>query len=305
MGSSFSTKLKVGFTSVFGIIVLFGGVLWIKNNNPLVKKVKITVLFNDACGITIGDPVTISGINIGVIRQVYLDESSKALVEFLIDEDIKLHTDCTFTIKDAGLMGDKVLVIENGTGAGFIDPDRIQEGTESFDLTDLFDGARKVIEKLDLINARIEKDLDIKKLTDSFEQTFDKMREAIEIYEKIAQENSEPLKRSLNSFEESTIEIREFIKRNDKRLGNAMKSFERTSEKIYSALETVENLSTVADTLSAYIESGDGTFAKLIKQDVLYEELRQTNASLDSLISDFKRDPGKYTKDMKFKIRLF
>jgi len=305
MGSSFSTKLKVGFTSVFGIIVLFGGVLWIKNNNPLVKNVKITVLFNDACGITIGDPVTISGIKIGVIRRVYLDESSKALVEFLIDEDIKLHTDCTFTIKDAGLMGDKILVIENGTGAGFIDPNQTQAGTESFDLTDLFDGARKVIEKLDLISTKIENDLDLKKLTDSFEQTFNKMREAIEIYEKIAQENSVPLKRSLNSFKETTIEIREFINRNDKRLGNAMKSFERTSEKIYSALETVENLSTVADTLSAYIESGDGTFAKLIKQDVLYEELRQTNASLDSLISDFKRDPGKYTKDMKFKIRLF
>jgi len=299
------TKLKVGFTSIVGIIILFGGILWIKNTNPLVNKVKITVLFNDACGITIGDPVTISGIKIGEINRVYLDKSNKALVDFLIDEDIKLHTDCTFTIKDVGLMGDKVLVIRNGTATGFIDPDNIQEGTESFDLTDLFDGARKVIEKLDLINTKIEEDLDLKKLTDSFEQTFNKMQEAITIYEEIARENSEPLKRSINSFEESTIEIREFINRNDKRLGNAVKSFERTSEKIYSSLETVENLSTVADTVSAYIKSGDGTFSKLIKSEIFYEELRQTNANLDSLISDFKRDPGKYTKDMKFKIRLF
>ena len=70
-------------------------------------------------------------------------------------------------------------------------------------------------------------------------------------------------------------------------------------------MENIESFSTVFDTLSVYMESDKGTLAKLIKTDELYEELRRTNASIDSFITDFKRNPGKYTKNMKFKIRLF
>ena len=41
MSSSF-TKLKVGFTTILAIIILFGGFLWVKNYNPVKKKIKMT-----------------------------------------------------------------------------------------------------------------------------------------------------------------------------------------------------------------------------------------------------------------------
>ncbi len=305
MKSSFSTKLKVGITSFISIFILFAGILWVKEYNPMIKRESITVLFNDARGITAGDPVNLSGIKVGEVTAVNLNEDNRALVEFSVTKDLRLHSDCVFTIKDVGLMGDKAVIINPGNASDELDSSIIHRGTESSGLDDLITRADEVIQKLSRISGKIANDLDIMKLTQSFEQTFNKIQQAIAIYEDIAQENREPLKKSISGLDESAQELKHFIRNSDDRFGVALESFKRTSDKISHALDTIENLSTVVDTLSAYMVSGEGTLGKLVKSGELYEELRQTNASIDSFITDFRLNPGKYTKDMKFKIRLF
>ena len=100
-------------------------------------------------------------------------------------------------------------------------------------------------------------------------------------------------------------EFKQLIRKNSENLSSAFDSFQHISEKLSSAIDKLDNMSTVVDTLSVYMESGEGTFAKLVKSDDLYNELRTTNAHLDSFITDFRLNPGKYTRDMNFKIRLF
>ncbi len=305
MRSSLSTELKVGITSILAIGILFGSIFWVKEYNPMIKRERITVLFNDARGINAGDPVNISGIKVGEVTDVNLNEDNRALVEFSVTKGLRLHSDCVFTIKDVGLMGDKAVIINPGNASDELDSSIVHMGTESSGLDDLITRADEVIQKLSRISTKIDDDLDIMKLTQSFEQTFKNMQQAIAIYEDIAQEIREPLKKSISGLDESAQELKHFIRSSDDRFGIAIESFKRTSDKISHALDTIENLSTVVDTLSAYMVSGEGTLGKLVKSGELYEELRQTNASIDSFITDFRLNPGKYTKDMQFKIRLF
>ena len=125
------------------------------------------------------------------------------------------------------------------------------------------------------------------------------------MYEKLVLENKEPLEKSLRNFEASTHQLKNFIEKNDNILEQTIGSFQQTSDRLSVFIDDIQNLSSVVDTISAYVDSGEGTFARLLKYDDLYEEMRQTNANIDSFITDFKRNPGKYTKDMKFKLRLF
>ena len=304
MGTSSLIKLKVGFTTLIALVILFGGILWVKDYNPAKKKLRLTVEFIDGCGIAPGDPVEISGIKVGVVNKVSLSEDNLALVSFYINY-IKLPRDCSFTVKDVGLMGDKALMITPGKESGEIDPDIIQKGTGGSGIGSLMSDAGEILEKLNNISEKIDNDLDILKLSNDFEQTLDKFQNVIDIYEELAIENKEPLKKSLKNLEASTTELKNFIESNDNKLEKAIESFQHTSDKMYSFIEDMQNLSTVVDTIAAYIGSGEGTVARLLKYDDLYEELRQTNANIDSLITDFKRNPGKYTKDMEFKLRLF
>ena len=298
------SKLKVGLTTLLACIILFGGVLWIKNYNPAVKKLKLTVEFNDGGGIVPGDPVEISGIKVGEVTDVSLSENNLALVGFYMNY-AKLSPDCTFTIKDVGFMGDKALMIIPGKESGELNPDKIHKGTRGADIGTLMSQADSILRKLSNISEKIDNDLDITKLSNDFGQTLYKLQNAIDIYEQMAIENKEPLKKSIKNLEVSTTEMKNFITQNDDKFEQAIESFQKTSDKMASFIEDMHNLSTVVDTIAVYMNSGEGTLARLLKYDDLYEELRHTNANIDSFITDFKRNPGKYTKDMKFKVRLF
>jgi len=62
------------------------------------------------------------------------------------------------------------------------------------------------------------------------------------------------------------------------------------TDKFEHLVEKLDSLSTLMSTLI----SGDGTVGKLLKSDELYEELRQTNQSLQDLVEDIKENPKKY-----------
>ncbi len=304
MSSSFFTKLKVGFTTLLAIIILFGGVLWVKKYNPAKNKIKITVVFEDGRNISRGDPVQMSGITIGEVTTVSLNEDNKALVDFYVNY-IKLSPDCSFSIKDVGFMGDKALVIIPGTESGELDPDVIHKGIEGTDIESLISNAGEILQKLNSISVKIDSNLDIEKLSNNFKQTLDRFQEAITVYEELAVENKAPLTMSIRNFEASTYKLNDFIDKNSNKLEQTIESFQKTSDRLSMFIDDIQNFSSVVDTISAYVDSGSGTFGRLLKYDELYEEIRQTNANIDSFITDFKRDPGKYTKDMKLKLRLF
>lgn len=304
MSSPFFTKLKVGFTTLLAVIILFGGVLWVKRYNPATKKIRITVVFDNGRDLNRGDPVQMSGIQIGEVTHVSLSEDNKARVKFYINY-IKLSPDCSFIIEDVGLMGDKALVIIPGKESGELNPDIIHKGIEGTDLGSLISNADEILQKLNSISGKIDSDFDIAKLSNDFKQTLDKFQEVITTYNILAIENKEPLEKSIRNLEASTQQLKNFIEKNDNILEQAIGSFRHASDRLSIFIEDMQNLSSVIDTISAYVDSGEGTFARLLKYDDLYEEIRQTNANIDSFITDFKRNPGKYTKDIKFKIRLF
>lgn len=304
MSSAAFTKFKVGFATLVALVVLFGGTLWVKNYNPATNKMRMEVEFVNGGGITWGDPVHMSGIKIGEVTGVSLSGNHTALIRFYADY-IKLSPDTEFIIEDVGLMGDRALVIVPGKMDGEIDQKKIHRGSERTGFSDLMTTAGNLIERLNSIGEKLDNDLDFAGLSERFEQTFQKLSEAVDTYRNVMVENREPLKRTLRNLDEAATGMKNFIDTNDDRLSMAIDSFQKASEQVTVLLKGTENLAVIIDTLAVHMQAGNGTLARLIKQDDLYEELRQTNAHIDSFIIDFKTNPGKYTKDMKFKVRLF
>ncbi|MFC1606898.1 MlaD family protein [Candidatus Latescibacterota bacterium] len=305
MQSSLATGTKVGITTILALVILFGGTLWVKQYNPASKKNRISIVFANGNGIAAGDPVSVSGIKVGEVKGVNLTADNKAAVNVDISNKIVVGSESIFLIEDVGLMGDKALVIIPGGSTVSSEESQIYYGTESIGLSSLIQSSRDTMDKLTKLTEKIHDDLDIKNLITSFENTNIKLQKALTLYEEMARENKEPLKKSINNFEEASAGLKTFISDNDSRFADAIDSFQKTTEKITVAVDNLDTFTSLMDTVSTYIESGDGSLARLIKTDDLYEELRQTNASIDSFVTDFKRNPGKYTKDMQFKIRLF
>lgn len=71
--------------------------------------------FDHADGVSVGTPVRIAGIKVGVITAEHVDLNSYlAVISFTVDKKIKLPTDSTAKISSEGLIGGKYLELVPG-----------------------------------------------------------------------------------------------------------------------------------------------------------------------------------------------
>ncbi len=65
------------------------------------------------------------------------------------------------------------------------------------------------------------------------------------------------------------------------------------SESMKTPTEKIDNLLARLDSVTALLK-GEGTVAKLLKSDELYNDIKKTNTALQDLIEDIKANPKKY-----------
>jgi phospholipid/cholesterol/gamma-HCH transport system substrate-binding protein len=75
-----------------------------------------------------------------------------------------------------------------------------------------------------------------------------------------------------------------------------------TKTSLDSTISLLRRVTEEADSLIDVIQSGKGTFGKLIVEDSLYREMDTTIKSLRSLINDIKTNPERY---LKVEVKVF
>lgn len=298
-------KLKVGVTFLIALLALLAGIIWLKEYDPTADTRQMRVLFDNANGITTGDPVTVAGIKVGEVREVVLTDGNRAMVSFSLLDRVDLRPDAVFRVVDIGVMGDKALVIEPGTARGRLDTNAVQPGGQAAGLESLISDARDVLGDLRNITAEVDSELDVARLTAGFEETLFRVQRLSREYENIAIRNRDTLEASLRNMEALSGDVRAFVEANDTEAARALERFRIASERMAELAESLRPLGEVADTLAWRFRTGEGTLARLITTDTLHEDLRATSALLDSLIVDIRRNPGRYTRDIQFKFELF
>ena len=84
---------------------------------------EVTADFSGIGGLSIGDDVQISGVKVGTVADVALDEDTYlARVSIMVDGDIKLPADTAALISSESLLGGKYLALEPGADEEMISP---------------------------------------------------------------------------------------------------------------------------------------------------------------------------------------
>jgi len=113
-----------GFTWKLGMFVSIGLVVFIlaiymigKQQNLFGSTFILQSKFKTVSGLTVGNNVRFSGINVGTVDVIEIANDSSVIVKVKINEDVQkfIKTDATASIGSDGLMGDKVLTISPGT----------------------------------------------------------------------------------------------------------------------------------------------------------------------------------------------
>jgi phospholipid/cholesterol/gamma-HCH transport system substrate-binding protein len=115
----YAMETTVGIFLVFGLICI--GYMTVKLGHISLlgdNAYSLFARFTTVTGLRTGSLVYISGIEVGRVEKLAMDqEKQKALVELRIRNDIKIHDDAIASIKTEGLIGDMYISIDPG-GAG-------------------------------------------------------------------------------------------------------------------------------------------------------------------------------------------
>ena len=140
--SNFS-KFFLGF---FFIVIMFDLMLIDRKKN-INSMINLFATFNKIDGLNIGDNVMISGISVGFVNDIILDNSYPK-ISMMVNENLKITRDSSISIQTDGLFGSKFLVIEIGGEQEYLKSmDSFSYVEDSILLQDLLDNIIKIGEK--------------------------------------------------------------------------------------------------------------------------------------------------------------
>src|SRR3989339_232117 len=119
MKQDLSNKIKLGVFVTLGVAVFIIGIYFVGERRQLFRSTfRVSGVFKDVAGLQAGNNVRFSGINVGTVENIRIVSDTSVRVEILIDESTRkfIRKDAVASIGSEGLMGNKVLIINPGTG---------------------------------------------------------------------------------------------------------------------------------------------------------------------------------------------
>lgn len=267
-------EFKVGLFVILALLLLLLGSLWLGGYRTGRGGYSVKVLFTDVGGLRVGDPVHIAGVEKGKVRGLELKEQVVEVILWL-DSDVKLSSDCRIFIRDIAMIsGTKFVRVDPGTSGTPLDLSKPISGISppDFSISDL----QSVASHLSGILDRVANDL-------------------------VSEETVRSLKETIQNTNRLTRDLRKITSQSRADLIQGLKDLRAASERLNELLSSEELSNTLASlrVISERLEKvsqGKGTLGRLMNDEELYGELRETTRALRELVEDIKANPKRYVK---------
>jgi phospholipid/cholesterol/gamma-HCH transport system substrate-binding protein len=289
-------ELKVGIVVIILIVGLIVGYAWLRNVLQLKDMTDLQVRFSNAQGLQIGDKVTVNGMESGRVKKI-VQLQDGVLVQSQLKLQFPLLAGCRFIIKDSNLMGGKQLEIVNGSAGQKLEIGRIQEGENSVGMDGLISEAAVAMRSVnELLTALNQPD----GILDKAGGTLTSAETTIQNANSVIDANKAKLAGVLAQIDTTTRKINEILVSSQPNLDRALALTPEVMQKTKATLDSLQVTGKSLDDAIKSMTKGKGSLPQLINDEKLYKNLLDTNARLDSLLIDIKKNPTRY-----FKIKVF
>jgi len=250
---SIGREVKVGLFVLIGLIVAGLVVFLIGDERRIFsRRVTITTSFSDVQGLKIGAPVRMDGIDVGAITDVghsedLNDHRIHVKLSVVRSEAVRLRTDAKAKISNKGLLGDKMLEIDTGTGPQRPITDTTVDGVDPTDYSGLFSDVGSITKKTDSVLGNLDK-VSKNLADDGLQEDFRSAVRSVNIIVKNVAQGDGYVNRLLTDKQEA------------ERLSRAIASFERTSAELSQAAADIRKI-------TARVNEGPGFAHDLVYSD--------------------------------------
>lgn len=308
-------ELKAGIIALLAIGLLVTGVNFLKGYSFFGGDDEYTAYFPNSGGLGPATSVYLNGVIVGKVLSVDYnaggDSLSKVKVVFTInDSELRIPKGSLVEIGSFDLFNKGVLLsFSQDISKGYYsEKDKIQ-GTVAADMMSQVKAyADPITQKLQALMGNVDKTITSLKgfwdttATSEIKGSLQELKSAIHRFGNLAVDVEDlvasekvKLSRIMSNVESITGNLKASNEKVTKMLGN----FEKISDDLVTAdfKKTISNANETLEKLNTAINSinnGEGTIGKLLKDEKLYNELVQTNKSLQNLVEDLELHPERY-----------
>lgn len=287
-------EVTVGILVTVAVVVLVLGTLWLargglKSGYPLYTR------FVWGQNLKQGQPVLLAGISVGYVGDVKLRRDGYLDVVLRIDNEYSVPKRSFATVKPVGIFGDVAVALTPPTPPpqqSYSPGDTVPAGVPTPDIAEILDRV------------------------DSIGQSTERLAHALEV--QVVQAGTlQDLQKTIRSAAALSAQLQVVMAEQNKNLTETMAAFRSSAEKLGTAVDSskvnavLASLRNSSDNIGAFarnldstnaklasifarIDRGEGSLGALERDSTLYTSARNLLKTADSLMADFKKNPGKY-----------
>jgi phospholipid/cholesterol/gamma-HCH transport system substrate-binding protein len=258
--------------------------------------IDLKAYFQNTSGLSLGDPVTVSGVRKGKVKEINLIGDS-VMVLFNLERGIKIRKDYKLEVAIAELMGGKQLAISPGRSNEEIDYESTLSGTTSGDISE-------IIRNVNGLSS------EVKNLIKGFGNTNENILKALgNLNDIIGDKNMQKnLKSTLSNFEVTSRNLNLLVRDNTVSLksitdkaGTALDNvnslidenspeFKKTFQQIQVLTAKVDSLVTSINVITTDIQMRRSGIGKFIYDDKFFDNLNKTLEEIEKLTKKIRQD---------------
>lgn len=276
-------EFLIGLTMSVATLIVIVGILILGKSNFFVTGLPVNLIVDNANGIGQGDDVYFKGLKVGTVSGAEIS-NNQVLLKLKIEGIDSIPVDSKFEVKDYSLIGGKVIEISPGSSKTYLDENATVKGVSSTsglesliaDVKDLEPKIDKILNNLDTL-------------------TGDETQKNVEFILRELSETIISTKQVINVDLHNTLtNLNELTSENKENISELIKSLSESSDNLSEFLNKSSSAAVKLDSLLARLNEGKGSMGNLMQNDSLYNNLNQAISSIDSLVSDIKKNPDKY-----------
>lgn len=308
----YSNELKVGAVIVITAIVAFAGIRFFQNVPLFGSSYPLFAEFEDAGGLTSGNPVRMKGVKIGAVENVRLNpKTQKVRVRLQLQQGPHIPKGSHAQVSGISALGGVHINITPGPKNNEQIPPRstLSSPPDESTLKQLTDQAPALASKADSVLTGANTTLaslnrQLQSPNSDLRRTLASLRNLSNNLEQVTEAEKENIRTLLQNLRAISGDLKAFTSENGDSLDVAVHRLNQSLDRLNRSLASFQKTSATLDTITTKINSGRGTAGRLVNDPGLYMKLDTAAARTNRILLNFQENPSRYLKDMTL-VKMF
>ena len=289
-------EVLVGIFLTVAVAIALLGTLWLVRGG-LSSGYPLYARFAWGQNLKPGQPVLLAGVNVGAVADVTLRDDGFLDVVLRVNDDVKVPKNSVASVKPVGIFGDAAIALtpKGPSPVSYSPGDTVPVGPADTDIQAIMNRVDSIGATVQVMTKAINADLvasgGIKDMRRSLANAAQMTASAAKLSAQlnaIAAEQNRNLTATMASLRRAVSAV------DSAKIDSTMKNFQTSSATLTKIAQNLDSTSRHANNIIAGLERGEGTAGKLLKDTLLYRDLRGLVTQADSVMADLKANPKKY-----------